>query len=234
MYRSANLVTSAQCGTGETTKGRILFLRRHYPDQVQGTGGSTIPLHLSRTCVQRPCIRFVLRSDSFYLTAQGLSRNGGAGGVPPPYSLFTFPSSFYLWGAASQTRPRYCVGCGAHQTTPQTNDLSVTFKDGGYGSKTVSFSLLEKERFLESKEKGAPKRVEWSQIGIRRPGFTPPLCTSTVHRRLRWWNRDKRWFYPTFFRRLRRWVSGRGAAAWYYLHCMRGAAPFLFPFSSSF
>ena len=41
-------------------------------------------------------------------------------------------------------------------------------------SKTVSFSLLEKERFLESKEKGAIKRVRWLQIGIRRPVFTPP------------------------------------------------------------
>ena len=40
--------------------------------------------------------------------------------------------------------------------------------------KTRFASLLEKERFLESKEKGAPVRVEWSQIGIRRPGFTPP------------------------------------------------------------
>ena len=49
-------------------------------------------------------------------------------------------------------------------------------------SKTVSFSLLEKERFLESKEKGAPVWVEWLQIGIRRPVFTPPLSTSPVHR----------------------------------------------------
>ena len=81
-------------------------------------------------------------------------------------------------------------------------------------SKPVSFSLLEKERFLESKEKGAPEWVEWSQIGIRRPGFTPPLWTSPVHRRLRRWNREKPWFYPTFFRRLRGWVSGRGDAAW--------------------
>ena len=82
-------------------------------------------------------------------------------------------------------------------------------------TKPVSFSLLEKERFLESKEKGASKRVRWLQIGIRRPGFTPPPSTSTVHRRLRRWNRDKPWFYPTFFRRLGRRVSGRGAAAWY-------------------
>ena len=80
-------------------------------------------------------------------------------------------------------------------------------------SKPVSFSLLEKERFLESKEKGAPVWVEWSQIVIRRPGFTPPLRTSTVHRRLRRWNRDKLWSYPTFFRRLRGWGAGRGSAA---------------------
>ena len=31
--------------------------------------------------------------------------------------------------------------------------------------------------------------------------------------------RGKRWFYPTFFRRLRRWVSGRGGAAWFSLYC---------------
>ena len=41
-------------------------------------------------------------------------------------------------------------------------------------SKPISFSLLEKEWFLESKEKGAPVWVEWLQIGIRRPVFTPP------------------------------------------------------------
>ena len=48
--------------------------------------------------------------------------------------------------------------------------------------KTRFASLLEKERFLESKEKGATVGVEWSHIGIRRPGFTPPLWTGTVHR----------------------------------------------------
>ena len=69
--------------------------------------------------------------------------------------------------------------------------------------KTRFASLLEKERFLESKEKGAPVRVEWSQIGIRRPGFTPPLRSSPVYGRLPGWNRDKPWSYPTFFRRLR-------------------------------
>ena len=89
----------------------------------------------------------------------------------------------------------------------------------GKRSKPVSFSLPEKERFLESKEKGAPVGVEWFQIGIRRPGFTPPLCTSTVHRRLRRWNRETLWFYPHFFRRLRGRASERGAAAWYFLYC---------------
>ena len=74
------------------------------------------------------------------------------------------------------------------------------------------FPCRKKKRFLESKEKGAPVRVEWSQIGIRRPVFTPPLWTSTVHRRLRRRNRENLWFYPTFFRRLRGWVLGRGAA----------------------
>ena len=83
------------------------------------------------------------------------------------------------------------------------------------------YILLEKERFLESKEKGAPRRVEWSQIGIRRPGFTPPLRSSPVYGRLPRWNRDKLWSYPTFFRRLRVWVLRRGAAAWYSLY--RGA-----------
>ena len=86
------------------------------------------------------------------------------------------------------------------------------------------FPCRKKKRFLESKEKGASKRVEWSQIGIRRPVFTPPPSTSTVHRRLRRWNRDKLWFYPYFFRRLRRWVSGRGGADWHYLYCDAGGS----------
>ena len=74
------------------------------------------------------------------------------------------------------------------------------------------FPRRKKKRFLESREKGASVRVEWSQIGIRRPGFTPPLRTSPVYGRLPGWNRETPWSYPTFFRRLRRWVSGRGAA----------------------
>ena len=45
---------------------RIFFLRRHYPDQVQGTGSDITPLHLSRTCVQRPCYSVALRSIYIY------------------------------------------------------------------------------------------------------------------------------------------------------------------------
>ena len=78
------------------------------------------------------------------------------------------------------------------------------------------FPCRKKKRFLESKEKGAPVRVRWSQIVIRRPVFTPPLRSSTGHS-LRRWNRENRWFYPTFFRRLRRWGSVRGAAPRYSL-----------------
>ena len=76
----------------------------------------------------------------------------------------------------------------------------------GKRSKPISLPCRKKKRFLESKEKGAPVGVKWLQIGIRRPGFTPPPRTSTVHRRLRRWNRERLWFYPQFFRRLR----GRG------------------------
>ena len=46
---------------------RIFFLRRHYPDQVQGTGSDITPLHLSRTCAQRPCYSITLRSVLFIL-----------------------------------------------------------------------------------------------------------------------------------------------------------------------
>ena len=104
-------------------------------------------------------------------------------------------------------------------------------------TKPVSFSLLEKERFLESKEKGAPVGVKWSQIGIRRPGFTPPLRSGPVHSGLPRWNRDRLWSYPTFFRRLRRRGSGRGAAARYSLCCGAQCRLFtdsLFTFLSSF
>ena len=102
-------------------------------------------------------------------------------------------------------------------------------------SKPISFSLPEKEWFLESKEKGAPKRVERLQIVIRRPVFTPPLRTSTVHRRLRRRNRGRPWSYPTFFRRLRGWASERGGTAWCSLYCGIGFRLFyLFTFSSYF
>ena len=70
-------------------------------------------------------------------------------------------------------------------------------------SKTISFSRGKKKRFLESKEKEASRRVRWSQIGIRRPGFTPPLWSSPVYGRLPQWNRDRLSSYPRFFRRLR-------------------------------
>ena len=85
--------------------------------------------------------------------------------------------------------------------------------------KTRFFFPQEKERFLESKEKGAPKGVRWLQIGIRRPGFTPPTSTSPVHSGLPGWNRGKPWSYPHFFRRLRGLVSGRGGVVWYSLYC---------------
>ena len=106
-------------------------------------------------------------------------------------SLFPIHSSLFpitfLCGARLPRRAhgttRFCGARRPRRTTPRLGPLlSVTFKDGGDGSKPVSFSLLEKERFLESKEKGAPEWVEWLQIGIRRPVFTPPPSTSTVHR----------------------------------------------------
>ena len=87
----------------------------------------------------------------------------------------------------------------------------------GKRSKPISLPCRKKKRVLESKEKGAPVRGRWLQIGFRRPGFTPPPSTSTVHRRLRRWNRETLWFYPQFFRRLRGWGSGRGDAARYSL-----------------
>ncbi len=110
-----------------------------------------------------------------------------------------------------------------------------TFLEKGDDLKTRFASLLEKERFLESKEKGAPVGVEWSQIGIRRPVFTPPLRSSPVHGRLPGWNRGKLWSYPTFFRRLRGWELKRGGAsvaAWVRFAAW-GAAPSLFPIHTS-
>ena len=90
--------------------------------------------------------------------------------------------------------------------------------------KPFLFPCRKKKRFLESKEKGAPVRVRWLQIVIRRPVFTPPPSTSTGHS-LRRRNRERLWFYPTFFRRLRRWGSGRGAAAWCSFCCRGGYQP---------
>ena len=82
-----------------------------------------------------------------------------------------------MWGAASQTAPGAALVVGRDDSARQTTYRPIAFcyvKGRERRSKPVSFSLLEKERFLESKEKGAIKRVEWLQIGIRRPVFTPP------------------------------------------------------------
>ncbi len=49
------------------TKLSNRFLRRHYPDQVQGIGKSVIFLHLSRDCTQHPCIQFALRSKKYFI-----------------------------------------------------------------------------------------------------------------------------------------------------------------------
>ena len=141
-------------------------------------------------------------------------------------------------GAASQPRPHQAFPWGKVAFAKQMTDEGRSVKKmcrwhifsvgpasyagrvspdrtGETLSKPISFSLLEKEWFLESKEKGAPVRVEWLQIVIRRPGFTPPLSTGTVHSGLRRRNRGRPWSYPTFFRRLRRWASERGGTAWY-------------------
>ena len=116
-----------------------------------------------------------------------------------PFSFFPRPlirpcgAPSPLWGEG------HACGTDANQ---------YTFKDGRDGQRPFLFPCRKKKRFLESKEKGAPVGVEWSQIGFRRPGFTPPLRTSTVHSGLPGRNRDKPWSYPTFFRRLRGWASG--------------------------
>ena len=90
--------------------------------------------------------------------------------------------------------------------------------DGRDGQRPFLFPCWKKKRFLESKEKGAPVGVRWLQIGFRRPVFTPPLWSGPVHGGLPGRNRDKPWFYPHFFRRLRGWGSERGAADWYSLY----------------
>ena len=121
--------------------------------------------------------------------------------------------------------PWCCAGCGARRLGAPNHVSAHCFllcERTGETFKDHFASLLEKGRFLESKEKGAPKGVEWSQIGIRRLGFTPPLWTSPVYGRLPRRNRDKPWSYPNFFRRLRGWGSGRGGAAWYCRCCGAG------------
>ena len=121
-----------------------------------------------------------------------------------PFSLFRCPlirpcgAPSPLWGEG------HACGTDANQ---------YTFKDGRDVQRPFLFPCRKKKRFLGSKEKGAPVRVEWSQIGFRRPVFTPPPSTGPVHSGLPGRSRETRWSYPTFFRRLRRWASGRGAAA---------------------
>ena len=110
---------------------------------------------------------------------------------------------------------------GAPNHVPNQSSFCYVKGRGRRFQNPFLFPCRKKKRFLESKEKGAPVRVEWSQIGIRRPGFTPPLRTSTVYGRLPRWNRGKLWSYPHFFRRLRGRASERGGAARYSL--CRGA-----------
>ena len=112
---------------------------------------------------------------------------------------------------------------GAPNHVPNQSSFCYVKGRGRRFQNPFLFPCRKKKRFLESKEKGAPVRVEWSQIGIRRPGFTPPLRTSTVYGRLPRWNRGKLWSYPHFFRHLRRRASERGGAAWYY-HCCDAAS----------
>ena len=135
----------------------------------------------------------------------------------PPHPSGLWPSTFPPEGGKVLGCTAFARGATTRRAKPRPESIIFLLRarTGETHSKPISFSRRKKKRFLESKEKGAPVRVKWLQIGIRRPGFTPPLRSSTVHRRLRRWNRDRPWFYPTFFRRLGRRVSGRGAAAWY-------------------
>ena len=102
------------------------------------------------------------------------------------------------------TSTRDCFICGARRLgapnhTPNHESFCYVKRRERRFQRPFLFPCRKKKRFLESKEKGAPVRVEWLQIGIRRPGFTPPLSTSTVHRRLRRWNRESRGSIRPFF-----------------------------------
>ena len=102
------------------------------------------------------------------------------------------------------TSTRDCFICGARRLgapnhTPNHESFCYVKRRERRFQRPFLFPCRKKKRFLESKEKGAPVRVKWLQIGIRRPVFTPPLSTSTVHRRLRRWNRESRGSIPHFF-----------------------------------
>ena len=56
----------------------------------------------------------------------------------------------------------------------------------------------------------------WRCIWHHRPHIPIMGPRSAFHGGLPGRNRDKPWSYPTFFRRLRGWASGRGAAARYF------------------
>ncbi len=73
-------------------------------------------------------------------------------------------------------------------------------KRTGETVKTHFFFPAGKRMVFGIQRKRGSVWVEWSQIGIRRPGFTPPSRSSPVYGRLPRRNRDKRWSYPTFFR----------------------------------
>ena len=159
----------------------------------------------------------------------------GRGGYHPPKSLplggrcpnaHTGADEGELCGVVcASVRVLIVVGrddLGAPNHVPNQSSFCYVKGRGRRFQNPFLFPCRKKKRFLESKEKGAPVRVEWSQIGIRRPGFTPPLRTSTAHG-LRQRNRDRPWSYPHFFRRLRGRASECGGAAWYY-HCCDAAS----------
>ena len=134
-------------------------------------------------------------------------------------------------GAVGKPYPPNLPPCRGKVAWPKAMTDEGASGDGRDGQRPFLFPCRKKKRFLESKEKGAPVGVRWLQIGFRRPVFTPPLRTDPVHSGLPRWNRERLWSYPTFFRRLRRRGSGRGAAARYSLCC--GAQRRLFTIHSS-
>ena len=226
MYRGANLNTLRNAVREKRHKAESSSYAGITRIRFKGPGEALFPCISARLASSAPVFDLSCGRTSFYLTARGLSRKGGREMPLRPSSFFTLHFSLLL------IKPSPGGRCPSAHTGADEGEpcgvvfrfLSLSFcdvKGRGRRFKTRSFSLLEKERFLESKEKGAPVRVEWLQIGIRRPGFTPPLRSSPVYGRLPGRNRGKLWSYPAFFRRLRGWVSGRGGADWYSLY--RGA-----------